>query len=1024
MTTASHAQDRRVALLRTAARIVLLWEVLLAALWPVLALLGALAAVALLGVPALLPGWLHLALAAAALAGLAVLLWTATRHLRLPGPHDAERRLEHDSGLRHRPFATLRDLPAGNAPSPSTISSPTPAGTAKPARARIAAYLSGASSARTANLPPTAAGASVPNASPAGIASAPPNTFPAGITSAPPNTFPAGIASAPPNTSPAGITSPPPTASPAGTASVPLNMPAHATLSAPAMAASAPLNPHAPSNAAPYTPAPALPEAAALWRVHQARARLAISRLRLRGPNAQLTSHDPYALRAASVLLLAAALVVAGPRAGTRLAGSLAPALPLSLAGPAPVIQAWIQPPAYTGLPPIFLPAAGGTVTVPTGSRLTVSITGAGSRPAVSVAGATLPVELLGQGSYQSAATLSHEGPLRIDGGFSRLAGWTLALIPNEPPTAAWPKLPGRAGTSLATALPWQTAQRWGVAGLQAELRPTGRPDLPALRVPLPLPGTPKSAQGAATPDLSPNPYAGLRMTGTLLARDVSGQHGQSLPADFLLPARPFRHPLARAIADLRRRLALHPDHPADAATDLAALAEAPPTPAVPGLSPAGVMLNLSAAAAALSAKPADATIAAVQERLWNLALALDGALPDASARALDEARENLRRGLEDHANGKLSDRDLQQKLQTLRDALNKRLDDIARQAMQKGALQKFDPQTQHLSSSAIDRTIRKLEQALRDNRTADANQAMSELNRMMEQLKNAHIMTPQETQQAQQQARQDRQQMGAVQDMVQRETTLLDHAQSRAPKPAYAFPPSLGLDQIRPDQLPQALQQELQPQAGTEDPSQQPDALSTPPPPPPSQAHAQDGAHAQAQDARTQRALHRALDALKQDLAQSGHKPPHALDDAATAMTDAAGALAHNDDPPARDAIGRAIAALQQGGQAMSRDQQGQGGSAGLQLSLQPGSQSGQGQGTEEGEDGPGDGHTGGKKDPFGRQVDGNGQTADDPDLRVPDAMEQGRSRAIQDELRRRGADRARPKNELDYIDRLLKPF
>ncbi len=987
MTIAARAEDRRVALLRTAARLVLFWEVLLAALWPLLAAIGALAAVALLGVPALLPGWLHLTLAAAALAGLAVLLWTATRHLRLPGPQDAERRLEHDSGLRHRPFATLRDAPAGPAPSAPPIPAVSPVST----RARLAAALFGASSASAARQPAASL---------------------------------------------ARIASVPPTPAPVNAVRRPLNAPVHTAAGAQAETVSSALPyapapagapPPAPASAAPHAPA-ATPEAAALWRAHQARARTAISRLRLRGPNAQLASHDPYALRAASVLLLAAALVVAGPRAGMRLAGSLAPGLPLSLAGPAPVVQAWIQPPAYTGLPPVFLPAIGGSITVPVGSRLTVSITGAGSRPAVSVAGTTLPVELLGQGSYQSAATLSHPGALRIDGGFSRLAGWALALIPNEPPTAAWPKLPGRAGTSLATSLPWQTAQRWGVAGLEAELRPTGRPDLPALRVPLPLPGTPKSAQGAAAPDLSPNPYAGLRMTGTLLARDVSGQHGQSPPAEFLLPAREFRHPLARAVADLRRRLALHPDHPADAAADLAALAEAPPIPAVPGLSPAGVMLNLSAAATVLAAKPAPDAIAGVQQRLWNLALALDGALPDASARALDEARENLRRGLEDHANGKLSDRDLQQKLQALRDALNKRLDDIARQAMQKGALQKFDPQTQHLSSSAIDRTIRKLEQALRDNRTADANQAMSELNRMMEQLKNAHIMTPQEAQQAQQQARQGRQQMGAVQDMVQRETTLLDHAQTRAPKPAYAFPPNLGLDQVRPDQLPQALQQELQPQGGTEDPGQQPDALSSPPPPQPGQdqrpAHAQDSAHAQSQDARTQRALHRALDALKQDLAQSGHKLPHALDDASAAMTDAAGALARNDDPPARDAIGRAIAALQQGGQAMSRDQQGQGGSAGLQLSLQPGSQSGQGQGTEEGEDGPGDGHTGGKKDPFGRQVDGNGQTADDPDLRVPDGMEQGRSRAIQDELRRRGADRARPKNELDYIDRLLKPF
>jgi hypothetical protein len=37
---------------------------------------------------------------------------------------------------------------------------------------------------------------------------------------------------------------------------------------------------------------------------------------------------------------------------------------------------------------------------------------------------------------------------------------------------------------------------------------------------------------------------------------------------------------------------------------------------------------------------------------------------------------------------------------------------------------------------------------------------------------------------------------------------------------------------------------------------------------------------------------------------------------------------------------------------------------------------------------------------------------------------MEQARSRAIQDELRRRDADRQRRQQELDYIERLLKPF
>ena len=53
-----------------------------------------------------------------------------------------------------------------------------------------------------------------------------------------------------------------------------------------------------------------------------------------------------------------------------------------------------------------------------------------------------------------------------------------------------------------------------------------------------------------------------------------------------------------------------------------------------------------------------------------------------------------------------------------------------------------------------------------------------------------------------------------------------------------------------------------------------------------------------------------------------------------------------------------------------------------------------------------------------------GTSGTDESGDVRVPDQMEQARTRAIQDELRRRGAERTRPQPELDYIDRLLKPF
>jgi hypothetical protein len=64
-------------------------------------------------------------------------------------------------------------------------------------------------------------------------------------------------------------------------------------------------------------------------------------------------------------------------------------------------------------------------------------------------------------------------------------------------------------------------------------------------------------------------------------------------------------------------------------------------------------------------------------------------------------------------------------------------------------------------------------------------------------------------------------------------------------------------------------------------------------------------------------------------------------------------------------------------------------------------------------------------KRDPLGRvRKNGQGGLDEGGATEVPEAMEQARTRAIQDELRRRGAERTRPKPELDYIDRLLRQF
>jgi ribosomal protein S20 len=404
-------------------------------------------------------------------------------------------------------------------------------------------------------------------------------------------------------------------------------------------------------------------------------------------------------------------------------------------------------------------------------------------------------------------------------------------------------------------------------------------------------------------------------------------------------------------------------------------------------------VLNLAAAAGLLRANHSDAALAEAQDRLWTIALALDGALPDAAEQALAQAREDMRRALDDRQHGKITDTEMARKIEALRRALAQRLAEIARHALQKGQLRPVDPQAQKYSSPVLDHMMKQMEQALREGRMEDAKRQLAELDKMLDKLKNAKVLSPEEARQAAQAKRQGKQMMGAAQDLVQREGQLMDHVQARAP-----------LTPKMPPRFPMWGQ----------------DAA---PPPDPDQLEA--NRNGQLNDRKTEGAMARALDALKQGFAASGGKVPQNLDDAGKDMQNAQQALQDGNDTLARAAEGKAVTDLQKGGQDMAKQMQ-----KNTELAIAPGGQGEKDDELGEGNDGtgdePSDGQSAdGKRDPLGRQLTGTGGRAtDDGSVHVPTDIEAGRSRAIQEELRRRGADRERPQHELDYIDRLLKPF
>ena len=73
-----------------------------------------------------------------------------------------------------------------------------------------------------------------------------------------------------------------------------------------------------------------------------------------------------------------------------------------------------------------------------------------------------------------------------------------------------------------------------------------------------------RNGVGQTVKDLSEDPYAGAEVTLTLTAKDEAGNEGKSEPFNMRLPERLFTKPLARALIEQRRILALDANRNSD----------------------------------------------------------------------------------------------------------------------------------------------------------------------------------------------------------------------------------------------------------------------------------------------------------------------------------------------------------------------------------------------------------------------------------------------------------------------------
>ncbi len=737
------------------------------------------------------------------------------------------------------------------------------------------------------------------------------------------------------------------------------------------------------------------PVAQALWRAHVERALSSARQLKAGWPQPKLSLRDPMALRALTLILVVASFFAAG---GERVKRITAAFDWQGVVAPANFrIDAWVTPPLYTGRPPLMLQGmrpgetaqnsklASGPVAVPAGSQLVIRATGKVGFDVVRTGGvedappnangetrASLPA-----GSEERRLLIKSDGTAAIHGVGGGDLVWRFTAIPDLAPTIELVKDPERQARG-SLRLDYKMQDDYGVVEAHANFAlkdepPAGRERHPLFSAPefsLTLPQA-RTRNGAAqtTHDLTEHAWAGADVTVMLTAKDEVGNEGHSEPHALQLPQRIFVKPVARALIEQRRVLALDAGTRPLVLTALDALSIAPEkfTPEL------GVYLGLRSIYFDLSHAHSDDALREVVARMWDMALQIEDGNVSQAELALRQAQDALRQALERGA----SDEEIKKLMDNLRAAMDKFLQALAEE-MRKNPQQlarPLDRNTRTLSQQDLKSMLDRLEQLARSGNKDAARQLLEQLQSMLENL---------------QMARPGAQGEEGDDDMMSSLDELSDMIRKQ--------------QQLRDKTFKQGQDQRRDRQRGQGDKKQFGDLRQD-------QQGLKDRLNKLLEQLR-QRGLGDPQQGQKGEKGQGekgqGEKGQGELGDAGEAMGEAEGELGEGDADGAVGSQGRALEAMRKGAQGLAQQMQ----------------QNGMGMGQ-----GPGRPGRNGRQradqntDPLGRPMRGR-DYGDDVTVKVPGEIDAQRARRILEELRKRFGEGFRPQLELDYIERLLKDF
>jgi uncharacterized protein (TIGR02302 family) len=749
------------------------------------------------------------------------------------------------------------------------------------------------------------------------------------------------------------------------------------------------------------------PIAQALWQAQRERTLASLKRIRAGLPHPRLPIHDPWALRALVVVMLVATFFAAGDERALRLGAAFEWN---GLLAPANIrVDAWVTPPLYTGKPPVILSAANreaaalpasGPLAVPAGSTLIVRSSG-GSLDVVVSGGLkeVAPTEATPKGTSEKHFAIAGDGTAHVRAP-SGQPQWAFAATPDRPPTIALAKDPERQARG-ALQLAYKIEDDYGVTAAEAQFAPrpadpkgdakdadprnAARPLFQPPQFPLVLPNArTRNGVGQTVKDLSEDPYAGADVTLTLTAKDEAGNEAKSEAFNMRLPERLFTKPLARALIEQRRILALDANRNSDVYAALDALMIAPEL-----FSPeAGQYLGLHSVARQLEAARTDDALREVVASLWALAVTIeDGNISDVE-KALRAAQDALKQALERGA----SDDEIKKLTQDLRQALDNFMRQLAEQLRNNKDGQQLarplDPNTKILRPQDLQNMIDRMERLSRSGDKDAAKQLLEQLQQMLEGLQMA---------QPGQSGESDMEQaLNELGDMIRKQQQLRDKTfkqgqDSRRDRMRGKQQGDQSMSDLQQDQ--EALRDRLK---------KLQDELAK-------RGLAQKGQQGQkGQKGQPGQQGDQGQPGQNGDQDADQGDDDGGLDAADGAMGDAGSKLGEGNADGAVDSQGKALDAMRKGAQKMAE-------------AMQQGDGDGQGEGPG---NRAGRQQSGGERtDPLGRPLHGR-EFGDDYSVKIPGEIDVQRVRRILEELRRRLGDPSRPQIELDYLERLLKDF